>query len=236
MFEDYSIAGASQPHGYYAVMDDDISPTSSRTTTPTPEEANIYQPSSSMDSVAELSYRLEQHTLGAREQRPNVFEYSSPLSPPSLEIEPPTTSSSLRTRRRRSSSLLIWQQRQAMTRRQCTTPAHLAHISALVEDVSPDVNNPYYDASHPSSTYHQSPVSPTSNPTSFACFDSTPSSSGSEDCGSETSSCSSGRVLASKIGKEWRRGGSSEAMERKQKWVLKKIKMRRSLLRMRAGE
>lgn len=235
MFDGYSIAAASQSHGYYAVMDDDISPTSSRTTTPTPEEATVYHSSSSMDSVAELSYRLEQHTLGARGQRLNILESPSPLLPPSLEFEPPI-SSSLRTQRRRSSTLRIWQQRQAMTRRQCITPAHLSHIPALVEDVSPYVNNPYYDASHPSSTYHRSPGSPTSNPCSSTSFDPTPSSSGSEDCGSETSSCTSSRILASRVGKEWRRGGSSEAMERKQKLVLKKIRMRRSLMRIRAEE
>lgn len=229
MFEDYSIAGASQSHDFYAVMDEDISPTSSCTTTPTPEEARGRQSSSSMDSVADLSNRLEQHTLGARQQRLDALEPPA-LSPLFLEMEP-QISSSLGRRRRRSSSLLIRQQRQALTRRQCI-PAHPSHIAALVEDVSKDINNPYHEAPHPSSTYHPTPVSPTSNPSSFASFDSTPCSSGSEDCGSESSSCMSSRMLASK---EWRRAGSSEATERKQKLVLKKIRMRRSLMRMEAG-
>ncbi|KAL8786344.1 MAG: hypothetical protein Q9213_002841 [Squamulea squamosa] len=235
MFDDYSIAGASQRHGidenYYKVNDDDISPTSSRTTTPSPEDMSITQSSPAIDSVTELSHRLNQHTLGEQEHQSTPFEPLL-LSSTSSDIEPPI--SSLRTRRCRSSSLLIWQQRQAMTRRQCTL-SHLSHISALVEELSHNVNNPDYDAPHPSSTY-RSPVSPTSNPSSFASFDSTPSSSGSEDCGSEAS-CASSRIIASKVGKEWRRGVlREEAMERKKKLVMKKIRMRKSLVSLRTGE
>ncbi|KAL9626410.1 MAG: hypothetical protein Q9204_007327 [Flavoplaca sp. TL-2023a] len=231
MFDDYSIASASQPHrvdgGYDAGMDDDISPTSSPTTTPFPEEANTYPPSSStMDSVMDLSYRLEQHTLEAHTQRMNAL-VAPDLSPLSLDIEPPALSS-LRTRRPRSSSLLILQQRQATTRRQRITPAHLSHISALVQETS-------RDTSHPSSIC-RTPVSPTSSPSSLASFDSTPSSSGSEDCGSETSPRIPSRILAGKVTKEWRRSTSSDALERKQKLVLRKIRMRRSLTRMRREE
>ncbi|KAL8768054.1 MAG: hypothetical protein Q9209_005597 [Squamulea sp. 1 TL-2023] len=235
MFDDYSIAGASQPHrtdkNYSMMMDDDISPTSSRTTTPSPEDMSIPQSPPAMDSLTELSYRLKQHTLGEREHQSTHLEPLL-LSPASLDVEPPT--SSARTRRRRSSSLLIWQQRQALTRRQCTL-SHLSHISALVEELSQNVNKPDYDATHPSSTY-RSPVSPTSNPSSFASFNSTPSSSGSEDCGSGTS-CAPSKIMASKVGKEWRRGASCrEATERKKKLVMKKIRMRRSLVRLRMGE
>ena len=231
MFDDYSIANASQPHpvdgGYSAVMDDDISPTSSPTTTPFPEEANTYPPSSSsMDSVMDLSYRLEQHTLEAHRQRMNAL-VAPDLSPLSLEIEPPALSS-LRTRLPPSSSLVVLQQRQATMRRQRITPAHLSHISALVQETS-------HDTSHPSSIC-RTPVSPTSSPSSFASCDSTPSSSGSEDCGSETSPRIPSRILASKVTKEWRRSTSSEALERKQKLVLRKIRMRRSLVRMRREE
>ncbi|KAI4277943.1 MAG: hypothetical protein LQ337_001373 [Flavoplaca oasis] len=231
MFDGYSIASASQPHrvdgSYYAVMDDDISPTSSPTTTPFPEEANISPPSSSsMDSVMDLSYRLEQHTLEAHRQRMNAL-VAPDLSPSSLDIEPPILSS-LHTRPRRSSSLLVLQQQQATTRRQCITPARQSHISALVEETS-------HDTSHPSSIC-RTPVSPTPSPSSFTSPDSTPSSSGSEDCGSETSPRIPSRILASKVTKEWRRSTSSESLEMKQKLVLRNIRMRRSLMRMRREE
>ncbi|KAL9034547.1 MAG: hypothetical protein Q9180_005343 [Flavoplaca navasiana] len=231
MFDDYSITSASQPHqvdgGYYAALDDDISPTSSPTMTPFPEEANTSPPlSSSMDSVMDLSYRLEQHTLEAHRQRMNAL-VAPDLSPLSLDIEPPALSS-LRTRRPHSASLAVLQQRQATTRRQCITPARLSHISALVEETS-------HDTSHPSSIC-RTPVSPTSSPSSFTSFDSTPSSSGSEDCGSEMSPRIPSRILASKVTKEWRRSTSSEALERKQKLVMRKIRMRRSLMRMRREE
>ncbi|KAL8676252.1 MAG: hypothetical protein Q9186_007213 [Xanthomendoza sp. 1 TL-2023] len=234
----------------YYLMDDNISPTSSRTSTPILEETNMHQSPLSMDSVTELSYRLEQHTLEARRQQQQAstsFEPPPTLSPPSWdEIDPPPTSSSLRTRRRRSSSLLVWQQRQTMTRRQCTT-AHLSHISALVEEMShnddTNNNNPYFDLAHPSSGGDRSPISPTSNPgLSFTNFYSTPSSSssGSEDCSPENSDWApSSRIqLASnKVGKEWRRGAATmNGLGREhQKLVWKKIRMRKSLGRLKTG-
>ncbi|KAL8817916.1 MAG: hypothetical protein Q9223_003339 [Gallowayella weberi] len=207
-------------------MDDDISPTSSRTTTPAPEETNMHQPPFSIDPVTELSYRLEQHTLQARRQQ-QLTPFEPPtLSPPSSETEPP---SSLHARCRHSPSLLVRQQRQAITRRQYTTTHHLSHISALVEDMS-------HDNANPSSSCEddRSPISPTSStPASlfFQNFDSTPSSSGSEDCCPDPDGdCApSNRILAGKIEKEWRRGAvATHSLAREQKLVLRKIRMRKS--------
>lgn len=189
----------------------------------------MYQSPSTMDSVAELSSRLQQHTLEAHRHHLATREAPA-FSPPVSDSEPPT--STLRTRRRRSSSLLICQQRQAMTRRQCT-PAHLSHIAALVEEMSQHSNGPDFDAAHPSSTY-RAPVSPTSNPCSFTSLDSTPSSSGSEDCGSENA-CISSRIFASKVGKGWRKESPTHALGREQKLVLKKIRMRKSLGRLKTA-
>ncbi|KAL9600808.1 MAG: hypothetical protein Q9219_002946 [cf. Caloplaca sp. 3 TL-2023] len=226
MFDGYSIIGASHPHDL-CFRDEDISPTSSRATTPASEEFDMAPSPLDMDTVAELSDRFRQHRLGSCSQQ--MIDVDNPTSLRSaVDIAPPKLP--FRTSRRRSSSLLIWQQRQNMTRRQCK-PAHLLQISRLVEELSQDTK-PCYNATHPSSD-HRSPVSPTSNPSSpFSDFESTPSSSGSEDCGLEID-CAVKGALGNKVSKEARRGGGGDALERKQKLVLKKVRMRKSLVRLR---
>ncbi|KAL8939981.1 MAG: hypothetical protein Q9216_003058 [Gyalolechia sp. 2 TL-2023] len=208
-------------------MDEDISPTSSRATTPVEDKMNVTELQLNMDALTELSNRFQQHRLD-----PYAHEIdASTLSPPTLDIEPPTLP--LRaSRRRRSSSLLIWQQRQNMSRRQCT-PTHVSQIAKLVDQLSHDVN-PGYNATHPSS-HCRSPVSPTSSPSSFHSLDSTPSSSGSEDSGCGHDSLSR-RLVANKISKESRRGAAVDALEKRQpKLVLKKVRMRKSLVRLRTA-
>ncbi|KAL8719297.1 MAG: hypothetical protein Q9225_003680 [Loekoesia sp. 1 TL-2023] len=227
MFDDYSIAGASQPHDL-CIMDDDISPTSSRATTPAPDETTMHELHFMTDTVTELSNRFQQQRLGSCTQQLIEIDPAT-LSPPALDIEPPTLS--LRASRRRSSSLAVWQQQQSMARRQCT-PAHLSQISRLVEELSENVN-PCYNATHPSSRCGNI-VSPTSNPSSFNSFESTPSSSGSEDCGLDND-CLSRRVLANKVSKQSRRGATVDALERKQKLVLKKVRMRKSQVKLRTA-
>ncbi|KAI4131907.1 MAG: hypothetical protein LQ338_000989 [Usnochroma carphineum] len=231
MFDHYSIAGASLPHDPFETddMDDNISPTSSRTTTPTPDETDMYDIQQTTDTVAELSNRFKQQSLRDRRQRLPPMHPSTPL-PPALNIEPPTLP--LRSSRRRSSSLLVWQQRQSMTRRQCT-PAQLSQISKLVEELSQDVN-PCYNTTHPSSSDTQAPLSPTSNPSSFGSLESTPTSSGSEDCGPEITG-SSRRMDVGRIDKESRKRSTAEVLDRKQKLVLKKVRMRKSLNRLRTA-
>ncbi|KAL8808226.1 MAG: hypothetical protein Q9182_000290 [Xanthomendoza sp. 2 TL-2023] len=241
MFDNYSIAVASQAHALdekFYIMDDDdddISPTSSRTTTPAPEETNMLQSPFSIDPVAELSYRLQQHTLQARsrqqqqqQQQQQLTPFEPPtLSPSSSEPNPPPTSSLGTRRRKHTPSLLIWQQRQAMTRRQCT-PAHLSHISALVQQMSHDPQNPYFDLAAPRSSSSSGGLSPTSTSTLASSLDSTPSSSGSEDCCPDNGEWAPSRILAGKIEKEWRRGAAGMGgLNRGQKLVLRKIRMRK---------
>ncbi|KAL9007022.1 MAG: hypothetical protein Q9188_000226 [Gyalolechia gomerana] len=208
-------------------MDEDISPTASRATTPSPDELNMTERQWNMDTITELSNRFQQHRLGsyAHEIDPAA------LSPLALDIEPPTLP--LRASRRRSSSLPIRQQRRNMSRRQCT-PTHLSQISRLVEELSQDVN-PCYNATHPSSQYRSS-VSPTSNPPSFNSLESTSSSSsGSEDSGCDHDSLSR-RLVANKVSKESRRGATVDASERRQqKLVPKKVRIRKSLVRLRTA-
>lgn len=207
-------------------MDEDVSPTSSRATTPAPEAIDMSQLEFNTDTIAELSNRFRQHRLDPYAHKTDDLTLSSPV----LDIEPPTLP--LRAARRRSSSLLVWQQRQSMSRRQCT-PAHLSQISKLVEDLSQDANL-CYNANHPSSQ-HSSPVSPTSNPSSCNSLESTPSPSGSEDSGCDHD-CLSRRLVANKISKESRRGATIDALERRQqKLVLKKVRMRKSLVKMRSA-
>ncbi|KAI4199003.1 MAG: hypothetical protein LQ350_004919 [Teloschistes chrysophthalmus] len=205
------------------MMEDNISPTSSRTSTPAPEALFSYEFAPSMDMVTELSSRFEHQTLAS------CGPDTDPLSPPSLNIEPPKRHA--RSSRSRSSSLLVWQQRQTLARRQCTQ-AHLSQISALVKEMSPDSTHPSFTCS--------GPLSPTSNPSSpGGAFDSNPSSSGSEDCCEielDTFDCGSAaeRPHMTRVGKAWRRATSVEALERKQKLVLKKVRMRKSLIRIKA--
>ncbi|KAL8839382.1 MAG: hypothetical protein Q9170_001776 [Blastenia crenularia] len=214
MFDNYSITTASQSHDLY-IMEDDVSPTSSRATTPTQDEIDMIQSPLNMDMVTELSNRFQQHRLTSCTQEVNQIDTHA-FPTPTIDIEPPSIP--LRASRQRSSSLLRWQQRQSMARRQCT-PAHLSQISKLVEELSQDAN-PCYNATHPSSD-HGSLVSPTSNPSSCSSFESTPSSSGSEDCGLDID-CAARRVLATKVSKHSRRGAPMDPLERKQKLVMKK--------------
>ncbi|KAL8764098.1 MAG: hypothetical protein Q9184_000240 [Pyrenodesmia sp. 2 TL-2023] len=228
MFEHYSIAGASLPHDVYQtdLMDDNISPTSSRTTTPAPEEMDLNGLPPPVGLVIELSYRFKQQSLGARRQQRRPVNPTA-LLPPTLDIEPPSLPLGS-SRPRSSSSLPIWQQRRTMTRRQCT-PAYLAQISKLVEELSQDVN-PCYNTTRPFSSEYRTPLSPTSIVSSRSSFESTPSSSGSEDSSFSTVPTSS-RVLAHKVDKEARRRERVEALERRQKLVLKKVRLRRSSVR-----
>ncbi|KAL8703489.1 MAG: hypothetical protein Q9201_003332 [Fulgogasparrea decipioides] len=232
MFDGYSIADASMPHRLdeNIIIDDDVSPTTSRATTPAPEEQSLFQFQPTMDMVAELSTRFTQQTLGACGQQLATFEPATLCPPPSTD--PATSTLAAPLSRRRNPSLLLSHHRQSMKRRQCVNPAHLSHISALVEEMPQDVDL-QYNAAHPSTQY-PSPVSPTSNPYSPTSFESTPSSSGSEDCGIDLDSLKGlERLHATKIGKAWRRGSFTDPLERKQKLVLKKVRMRKSLVRLR---
>ncbi|KAI4251837.1 MAG: hypothetical protein LQ352_004628 [Teloschistes flavicans] len=223
--------------GGLIMMEDSVSPTSSRASTPAPEALLAYELEPDMDMVTELSDRFEHHTLASC--LPETDDALTPCS--SLHIEPPSKRLA-RSSRSRSSSLLVWQQRQALTRRQCTQ-AHLSQISALVKELSPkNANGPCYSSTyHPSSSTCSTPLSPTSNPSSpGAAFDSSnPSSSGSEDCCEieiDTFGSASARPHMTKVGKaQWRRATSVEALERKQKLVLKKVRMRKSLVRLKAN-
>ncbi|KAL8957995.1 MAG: hypothetical protein Q9193_004861 [Seirophora villosa] len=242
MFDDYSIAGASLPHDLddtAILLDEDISPTSSRAGTPSPVEMNVNDAlPPNPDMITELSSRFKQQSLGARTQQQLGPMEPADLLPPTLAIESPLLplrSSS----RRRSSSLLVWQQRQSMTRRQCS-PAYLAQISKLAGELTSSRDlNLCYNATHPSSADHdRPPLSPTSNPSSCcssSSFGSTPTSSGSEDAGFGVLGRPSRRVLPSKVDKCSRRKSKVEALERKQALVLKNVRVRRSSNRLRAG-
>ncbi|KAL8695099.1 MAG: hypothetical protein Q9218_000377 [Villophora microphyllina] len=232
MFDGYSIADASRPHdldeGF--IMDDDVSPTSSRTSTPAPEGTTLYDLPPDMDLVTDLSSRFKYQSLESR-RHDSTSTYAEALTSSSFDLEPPPPRP--RSSRRRSSSLLVWQQRQALARRQCN-PAHLSQISALVEELSHN-SNACYSSAHPSSGC-QSPVSRTSDPSSPISFDSNPSSSGSEDYEIEVDTFSPSEAPPmARVDKAWRRGTSIEALERKQKLVLKKVRMRKSLVRLKAN-
>ncbi|KAL8639728.1 MAG: hypothetical protein Q9228_003263 [Teloschistes exilis] len=203
------------------ILEDSISPTTSRMSTPAPEALFTYELAPSMDMVTELSSRFEHQTLASCE---HDFDALSPSS--SLDIEPPRRRA--RSSRSRSSSLLVWQQRQTLARRQCTQ-AHLSQISALVKEMSPNSTHPSFTCS--------GPLSPTSNPSSPGAFDSNPSSPGSEDCELEVDTFGGPveRPHMMKVGKSWRRATSVEALEGKQKLVLKKVRMRKSLVRIKAN-
>ncbi|KAL8713378.1 MAG: hypothetical protein Q9220_002577, partial [cf. Caloplaca sp. 1 TL-2023] len=230
MFDDYTFATASQPHGVYTTnyMDDGVSPTSSRMTTPPPDEMYTSDTRSDSNMITELSVRLEQYNLGASTQPLGTFSEAA-LPATFSDIEPPTLP--LRKLRPQASSLNVWQQRQILTRRRCH-PAHLSHIKTLAESIEQDTT-PCYNVAHPSSN-HQGPLSPTSDPSSLNSPESTPSSSGSEDCSFESHHISK-YALANRIGKEWRRETSLDAVERRQKLVMKKIRMRKSLARMKVA-
>ena len=219
MFDDFSFLSPSRQRAYYSPcqMEDSISPSSSRESSPCYE--NGYSGSgrySTSNSIAELSRHFNQHTLSPR--RPStVLEDSTPRA---RDTNPYLQSPN-------SFSNRVCRRRQSINRLQCCS-GHLSRISTLVEGML-QTGESHYD----SSTFDDS-TSPSLSPDeheptsdTYMGFTPLPASAPVPGAGTPTSPQHSLRHSHSyKIDKELRHSASRDGLGKPM--VKKKIRMRRS--------
>ena len=223
MFEDFSFASASRQRAFYdpfPTMDDGVSPSSSRDSTPC--FVNGYNGSgrrySISDSIAELSREFDQHTLTPRSRRPSVSrDGSTPRAREHYQhLQAPSSFSNRACGRR-----------QSINRLQCSS-THLSRISALVENVV-QTGQPLYDSTHPNAMLDDSTspsLSPDEDPPSMtdSYFGFTPLASSSTSGGSGLAQHSLQYSQSHRIDKELRHSASRGEVT----LVKKKIRVRKS--------
>lgn len=222
MFEDFSFACASRQHAFYDPypMIDNVSPTSSRESTPCYD--NGYSDSAERGypistSVAELSQHFDQHTL-----TPSVCVEGS--IPRALELGPPHHSPNSFPNR-------VCRRRQSLNRLHCSAD-HLSRISALVEEMV-QTGQPLHETTHPAALLDES-LSPSLSPDEvppmasyFKVSPPRPSSSFSANCDPRLPQHSLRHSQTYKVDKDLRHSGSREGIGKPM--VKKKIRMRKSL-------
>lgn len=231
MFDDFSFACPSRQPAFYHPfpMDDSISPTSSRDSTPCYDNGYHVSPERGYPistSITELSRHFDRHTITP--PRPSICVDGS--TPHPRELNPPHHSPNSFTNR-------ICRQRQSLNRLQCSSD-HLSRISALVEEMV-QTGQALYDPTHPTALLDE-PTSPSLSldgvPPMASYFDvssSRPSSSFSASCDAQlpqhflrhSQSCKMDRDLRHRISRE----GIGKPM------VKKKIRMRKSLKMLESG-
>lgn len=226
MFEKFSFASASRQHrafyDSFTTMDDSISPSSSRDSTPCHE--NGYNGSgrrySISNSIAELSRDFDQQTLTPRSRRPSI---SRDVSTHRTREHPQHLQSAS------SFSNRVCRRRQSINRLQCST-THLSRISALVEDMV-HTGQPLYDPTHPSARLDDSTspsLSPDEEPpsaTSYFGFTSLPPSSAASPGLAQHSLRHSQQSGSRRVDREPRHVASRDGNVT---MVKKKIRMRKS--------
>jgi len=157
MFEDFSFASATRQRAFYdplPTMDDSVSPSSSRESTPCYDNGYNFSGGrySMSNSIAELSRDFDQHTLTPRTRRPSKSRDGS--TPPARERNQHLQSPNSFFNR-------VCRRRQSINRLQCSS-THLSRISALVENMV-QTGQPLYDSTHPNAMLDDS-TSPSLSP------------------------------------------------------------------------
>ncbi len=226
MLEDFSFTSSTKGQSFHSAssMDSSVSPTSSRGTSPSFDDGYTRRSTASY-SIEELSQRFDRHNLD--HQRPDL--YPDAVLSQARNVDPSTRAQ--RNQNSTNNASHLWQQRQALSRRQCT-PNHSWQPSTIHEGrLSNDRSS--YDTSHPSSltigtSSQMQWRDGMSHPTSpFTPLPSSPPYS-------EDSESDPAQVLRAqhtyKLGKELRHIPSRDALP-KQRVVMKKIRRRKSSLR-----
>lgn len=231
MFEDFSFARASRQHAFYDPypMDDSVSPTSSRESTPCHDNGYNDTPDrgySISTSIAELSQHFDQHTLTPR--RPSVSGQGS--VPRACELNPPR-------QHPKSFSNRVCCRRQSLNRLQCSSD-HLSRISALVENMV-KTGQPLCEATHAVALLDDSTspsLSPDEIPPITSYFNvSSPRACSSYGANGDTRlpQHSLRHSQSYKIDKDLRHSASKEGSGKPM--VKKKIRMRKSLKMLESG-
>ena len=232
MFEDFSFACASRQRAFHDLypMDDSVSPTFSRESTPCCDNGCSGSPERGYPistSIAELSQHFDQHSLTSR--RPSACIES--FAPRARELNLPNHSPN-------SFSNRVCRQRKSLNRLQCSSE-HLSRISAFVEEMV-QTGQPLYEPTHPAALLDDSSspsLSPDVVPTMSSYFNvrsSRPSSSydGNGDPRSPQHPLRSSQSY--KVDKDLRHSASREGIGKPM--VKKKIRMRKSLKMVESGE
>ncbi|CAD6573592.1 MAG: hypothetical protein ASARMPRED_006207 [Alectoria sarmentosa] len=227
MFEQFSFACASRQHAVYDPypMDDPVSPTSSRESTPCYDNGFNSSPERYplSTSIAELSQHFDQQTLTPR--RPSIcIERSAPRA---RELNPPQHSPN-------SFSNRVCRRRQSLNRLQCSSD-HLSRISALVEEMV-HTGQPVHELAHPAAPVEDSTspsLSPDEIPPMASYFNMSSSSSYSANGDMRLPQHSLRHSQSYKIDKDLRHSGSREGIGKP--LVKKKIRMRKSLKALESG-
>lgn len=232
MFEDFSFACAYRQHTFYDpnTMDDSVSPTSSRESTPCYDNGyngSLERGSPISTSIVELSQHFDQHTLTSR--RPSVCVEGS--TPRARELNPPHHSPI-------SFSNQVCRRRRTLNRLQCSSN-HLSRISALVEEMV-QTGQSLFEPTNPPSLLDDS-TSPSLSPDEvppMASYFNRPSlrssPSLSANCDPRLSQHSVQQSHSYKIDKVLRHSASSREGVGKP-MVKKKIRMRKSLKMLESG-
>lgn len=224
MFEDFSFASASkQQQAFYdsfPTMDDSVSPSSSRDSTPGYDNGNIGSGRrySISNSIAELSREFGQQTLTPRNRRPSISQDGSTLRARehNQHLQSPSTFSNRVCRRR-----------QSINRLQCSS-THLSRITTLVENMV-QTGQPLYESTHPNARLDDSTspsLSPDEEPPSATSyFGFTPLPNASPTNGSGLAQHSLRHSQSHRVDQELRRAASRDGNVT---MVKKKIRMRKS--------
>ena len=231
MFEDFSFACASRQHAFYNPypMDDNVSPTSSRESTPCGDAGYDASPERAYPistSIVELSQHFDQHTITSRRQSVCI-EASIPRA---RELHPRHHSPNSFTSR-------VSRQRQNLSRLQCSSD-HLSRISGLVEEMVQS-GQPLYEPTQPAALLDD-PTSPSLSPDEvpsmasyFTISSSRSSSSFGATCDPRIPHHSLRRSPSYKIEKDLRHSTSRDGFGKPM--VKKKIRMRKSLKLLESG-
>ena len=225
MFEDFSFACASRQPAFYHPysMNDGVSPTSSRESTPGYDNGYNDSPEHGCPistSIAELSQHFDRHTLTSR--RPSVC--LDGLVPRARELNPPHHFPN-------SFSTRVCRRRESLNRLQCSAD-HLSRISALVEEMV-QTGQPPPEPTRTTALL-EDPTSPSLSPdevppmASYFSFSSPrPSPSFGASCDPRLEQHSLRHPQSYKIDKDMRHSASREGIGKPM--VKKKIRMRKSL-------
>jgi len=218
-FELFTFACSPNQHTFYEPihMDDDISPTSSNTSTPCcdPASNDASRRFSTSTSISELSQQFNHHTISSR--KPSI---SRDIPTIRLNAQNQSYPSPIQPR-------LVSSRRQSLVRRQYSA-AHLSRIASMVSHVSDSAYGSPASATPSDSTASPSLSSDEASPPAFSYFKIVPrpSVSSTLDASTLNTSHTRPRTDSYKISKELRHSISRDTLGAQEK-VMKPIRMRR---------
>lgn len=225
MFEHFSFSSAPTQHVLYPsfLMEDNISPTSSRESTPCYDRTYTTYippptPFPTSTSIAELSLELDKYSLSPR-RKSSCIDAPPPHRVHVIDQTPRSVGPQGRQ---------VSHRRQSLVRRQCSS-AHLTRVASLVDDMLQQHGSPVYTSSQKTLGTADETSSPSPSPEETCSphyFNVTSAPSSLLDIVQAETLHHPSRTNAYKIDKELRHCGSRDTLRAQEK-VLKPIRLRR---------